>query len=92
MNTYGNGTQANQNRAHRNDIQWIKTKGNRFDVAGQQYISEYLNPCTGGAIRQHIGTGQRDGAWFVFDESGDVVETIESLTWAKAAAAVKMGA
>lgn len=85
----GSGTQARQNKAHREDVRWIKTNGKRFDVNGQQYISEYLNPWNGWAIRKHFGTGLRDGAWYVFDASGDVVEIAHSLTWAKLAADAK---
>ena len=88
----GNGTQAAQNKAHRNDISWIKTKGNDFRVNGQRYVSEYLNPFNGWAIRKHFGTGLRDGAWYTFDASGDVVDTAHSLTFAKGFAALKMEA
>ena len=88
----GNGTQAAQNKAHRNDIRWIKTKGNDFRVNGQRYISEYLNPFNGWAIRKHFGTGLRDGAWYVFDAAGDVVEVAHSLTFAKGFASWKMEA
>jgi len=74
---------ATQNRIHRNDVAWTKTKGNDFRVNGQRYISEYCNTFTGWTIRKHYGTGLRDGAWYVFDQNGDVVDTAHSLTWAK---------
>lgn len=83
----GNGTQARQNAAHRNDVQWTKTKGNDFRVNGQRYISEYVNPFTGQQIRKHYGTGLRDGRWFIFDAAGAVTGDAHSLTWAKLEAA-----
>ena len=80
---------SQQNAAHRTDPQWIKSKGKVFTVDGQRYISEYLNPFTGWAIRLHYGTGLRDGRWYVFNADGEIVEQMQTLTWAKGAAAYK---
>lgn len=80
-----------QNKAHRADATWTKTKGNDFRVNGQRYISEYVNASNGWAIRKHFGTGLKDGAWYVFDASGDVVDFAHSLTFAKGFASLKMG-
>lgn len=85
-------TTSSQNTAHRNDVHWIKTKGNDFRVNGQRYISEYLNPWNGMAIRKHFGTGLKDGWWYVFDANGDVIEQAHSLTFAKGFAAMKVAA
>jgi hypothetical protein len=76
---------VSQNRAHRNDIAWIKTKGKSFETNGKSYISEYLNPWTGQAIRQtweYI-----NHRWFIFDAAGKVIGSAHSLTQAKYEAA-----
>lgn len=86
----GAGTQAEQNRAHRNDLDWLKTKGRDFRVDGQRYVSEYLNPWNGWAIRKHFGTGLNDGSWCVFNAEGVIVDKAHSLTFAKGVAALRM--
>lgn len=61
-----------QNKAHRNDIKWIKTKGSSFKVEidgrTENYISEYLNPFTGQAIRKDWRMTGAD--WHVFNADG----------------------
>lgn len=74
-------TTTAQNAAHRNDIAWIKTKGKSFKVNGELYISEYLNPFTGAAIRKSWRMTGQD--WIVFDAAGNIVGRAHSLTWAK---------
>lgn len=83
---------TSQNAAHRTDVRWIKAKGKRFDVNGQRYVSEYLNPGNGWAIRKHFGTGLRDGRWYVFNEAGEIVTEGHSLTFAKGFADLEMSA
>lgn len=79
--SYMNTTTA-QNANHRSDIAWIKSKACSF---GAGYISEYLNPFTGQAIRKHCGMTGRD--WHIFSAAGEVVAKSHSLTWAKMKAA-----
>ena len=61
-------TTTEQNKAHRNDIAWMKTKGKSFHVNGELYISEYLNPWNGMAIRKSWRMTGHD--WFIFDAAG----------------------
>lgn len=79
-------TTTAQNKAHRNDIAWIKSgvdKGIR--VKGHWFISEYRNPWTGQTIRK---SGRMSGQdWFIFDAEGNVTGRAHSLTWAKMDAA-----
>lgn len=84
-------TASQQNAAHHADVKWVKSTGKSFTVAGLHYVSEYINPFTGWVIRLHYGTGLRDGFWYVFDASGDIVGHEHTLTWAKAFAAYKSG-
>lgn len=79
-------TASQQNAVHRADVQWNKSKGKTFTVAGQHYVSEYKNFYSGWTIRLHYGTGLRDGFWYIFNEAGDIVGHEHSLTWAKSAA------
>lgn len=74
-------TTTAQNKAHRNDIAWIKTSGKSFTVNGEGYISEYLNPFTGQAIRKSWRMTGQD--WFIFDAEGNITGRSHSLTWAK---------
>lgn len=78
-------TTTAQNQAHRNDIQWIKSTGHTFPAAGETYISEYLNPFTGQAIRKSARMTGAD--WHVFNAAGEKVAREHSLTWAKYSAA-----
>lgn len=78
-------TTTAQNKAHRNDIAWIKTPGKSFTLDGELYLSEYVNPFTGQAIRKDWRMTGHD--WIVFDAAGDVVGRAHSLTWAKVKAA-----
>lgn len=78
-------TTTAQNTAHRTDVAWIKSKGKSFDAAGEHYISEYLNPWTGQAIRK--GWRMTGHDWFVFDAAGAITHRAHSLTWAKMDAA-----
>ena len=70
-----------QNAAHRNDIAWIKSTGRSFHVDGELYISEYLNPFTGQAIRKSWRMSGHD--WYLFDADGNIMSRHHSLTWAK---------
>lgn len=70
-----------QNRAHRNDMAWIKSNGRSFAVGDERYTSEYHNPFTGQFIRKGWRMTGRD--WHLFDAEGNVVERLHSLTWAK---------
>lgn len=81
---------ATQNKAHRTDAEWTKTKGNDFRINGQRYVSEYNNTATGWTIRKHYGTGLRDGRWYIFDQNGATIDTAHSLTWAKGWAAYRL--
>lgn len=74
-------TTTSQNSAHRTDVAWIKTSGKSFHVNGELFISEYVNPFTGQAIRKGWRMTGQD--WFVFDAAGNVVDRAHSLTWAK---------
>lgn len=78
-------TMTAQNKAHRNDIAWIKTAGRSFKVNGESYLSEYVNPFTGQAIRKDWRMTGRD--WVVFDAAGNITGRSHSLTWAKLDAA-----
>ncbi len=78
-------TTVTQNTAHRTDIAWIKSKGKSFTVNGEGYISEYLNPWTGQAIRKSWRMTGQD--WFIFNAEGNVTGRAHSLTWAKIDAA-----
>lgn len=70
-----------QNKNHRNDINWIKSKGKSFKVGAETYISEYVNPFTGQAIRKSARMTGSD--WYVFDAAGNIAARAHSLTWAK---------
>lgn len=74
-------TTTAQNISHRNDIAWYKTTGRHFTVNGESYVSEYLNPFTGQAIRKSWRMTGLD--WFVFDADGNVTSRHHSLTYAK---------
>ncbi len=74
-----------QNQAHRNSNEWIKTPGKSFDVGGEHYLSEYVNPFTGKAIRKGWRMTGQD--WYIFDAEGNVTGRAHSLTWAKVEAA-----
>jgi hypothetical protein len=74
-------TTTAQNMAHRSDIAWMKTKGKSFNAAGEHFISEYLNPWTGQAIRKSWRMTGQD--WFIFDAEGNVTGRAYSLTFAK---------
>lgn len=78
-------TTTAQNQAHRSDIAWMKSKGKSFKANGENYISEYVNPFTGQAIRKSWRMTGAD--WFVFDAGGNVTARSHSLTWAKMDAA-----
>jgi hypothetical protein len=78
-------TTSQQNAAHRTDIAWMKSKGRSFSANGEHYISEYLNPWTGQAIRKDWRMTGRD--WVIFDAAGNVTGRAHSLTWAKLDAA-----
>ena len=78
-------TVTTQNRAHKADVQWIKSAGRSFDVAGEHFVSEYVNVFTGQAIRKSWRMTGCD--WAIFDESGSVVGQVYSLTFAKYEAA-----
>ena len=78
-------TTTAQNKAHAADIAWIKTPGRSFNAAGEHFISEYLNPWNGQAIRKSWRMTGRD--WFIFDAAGQVIGRAHSLTWAKLDAA-----
>jgi len=78
-------TTTAQNIAHRNDVAWIKTPGKSFDAAGEHFISEYVNPWTGQAIRKSWRMTGQD--WFIFDADGEIVGRCHSLTFAKIEAA-----
>ncbi|TAJ21796.1 MAG: hypothetical protein EPO65_00415 [Dehalococcoidia bacterium] len=78
-------TTTSQNAAHRNDLAWIKSQGKSFTVNGEGYISEYVNPWNGMAIRKSWRMTGRD--WFIFDAAGNIVGRSHSLTWAKLDAA-----
>lgn len=78
-------TTTAQNKAHRNDIVWTKTPGKSFKAAGETFISEYVNPWNGMAIRKSWRMTGAD--WFIFSAAGEVVGRENSLTWAKMEAA-----
>lgn len=61
-------TTTEQNKAHRTDIAWVKSTGRSFDAAGERYISEYVNPWTGRAIRKSWRMTGRD--WHIFESDG----------------------
>lgn len=73
-----------QNKAHRNDLAWTKTTGRSFRVNGELYVSEYVNPWTGQAIRKDWRMTGQD--WVVFDAAGNITCRAHSLTYAKLAA------
>lgn len=74
-------TTVAQNANHRTDIAWIKSKGKSFDAAGEHFISEYVNPWNGMAIRKSWRMTGTD--WFIFNAAGEIVGRAHSLTWAK---------
>lgn len=74
-------TTVAQNANHRTDIAWIKSKGKSFDAAGEHFISEYVNPWNGMAIRKSWRMTGAD--WFIFNAAGEIVGRAHSLTWAK---------
>ena len=74
-------TTTAQNKAHRNDITWMKSKGKSFKAGTESYISEYVNSFTGQAIRKSWRMTGAD--WFIFDAAGNVTGRSHSLTWAK---------
>lgn len=80
-------TTTAQNKAHRNDIEWVKSSVDRSEAAkvpGEWWISEYHNQFTGQAIRKSGRMTGRD--WFVFNAEGVRVDRAHSLTFAKIAA------
>lgn len=77
-------TTTAQNHSHRTDIAWTKTAGRSFDASGEHFISEYVNPWTGQAIRKSWRMTGLD--WFIFNTEGEIVDRAHSLTWAKMAA------
>ena len=82
----GNGTQSAQNRAHRQDLRWIKegTRNHAFEVEGIRYVNEYRNPWTGWVIRKEYGNGlASSGRWAIFNRDGVRVGDMHSLTFAK---------
>lgn len=74
-------TTVEQNKAHKTDIAWIKTSGKSFKANGEHYVSEYVNPFTGEAIRKSWKMTGQD--WFRFDAEGNVTGRAHSLTFAK---------
>jgi hypothetical protein len=70
-----------QNRAHRNDLAWQKSKGRSFEADGERYVSEYVNVFTGQAIRKSWRQTGHD--WHVFTADGVRTDRAHSLTWAK---------
>lgn len=78
-------TTSQQNAAHRTDIAWMKTPGKSIKVNGELYLSEYVNPWTGQAIRKDWRMTGRD--WIIFDAAGNVTGRAHSLTRAKLDAA-----
>jgi hypothetical protein len=78
-------TTTAQNMAHRGDVAWIKSAGRNFKANGETFISEYVNPWTGQAIRKSWKMTGAD--WFIFDAVGNVTGRSHSLTWAKMDAA-----
>ena len=74
-------TTVSQNKAHRADIVWAKTKGSSIRHNGELFISEYVNLFTGQAIRKDWRMTGRD--WVIFDADGNVTGRAHSLTWAK---------
>lgn len=74
-------TTTSQNANHRNDLAWTKTKGKSFKVNAELYISEYVNPWNGMAIRKSWRMTGAD--WFVFDAAGNIAGRAHSLTQAK---------
>lgn len=78
-------TISTQNKAHRTDAAWMKSKGKSFKANDESYISEYVNPFTGQAIRKSWRMTGAD--WFVFNAAGNVTARSHSLTWAKMDAA-----
>ena len=80
-----NTNTVTQNQAHRNDVAWTKSKGRSFKAAGETYISEYVNPWNGMAIRKSWRMTGAD--WFIFDAAGNITGRAHSLTFAKFEAA-----
>lgn len=78
-------TITTQNAAHRADVQWVKSAGRSFDVAGEHYVSEYVNVFTGQAIRK--GWRMTGNDWTIFAADGTVTGQAYSLTFAKYEAA-----
>ena len=74
-------TTVAQNKAHRADLAWQKSKGKSFSANGERYTSEYLNIFTGQAIRKSWRMTGQD--WFIFDAQGNVTGRAHSLTFAK---------
>ena len=70
-----------QNKAHRTDITWIKSAGKSFTAGGERYISEYVNPFTGQAIRKDWRMTGQD--WVIFAADGSIMGRAHSLTQAK---------
>lgn len=74
-----------QNKAHRTSTTWLKTPGKNFRVAGELYLSEYVNVFTGQAIRKSWRMTGAD--WHLFDADGTRQDFGHStLTMAKVAA------
>lgn len=77
-------TTVAQNKAHRNDVAWIKSSGRNFAANDERFVSEYVNPWNGMAIRKSWRMTGQD--WFIFDAAGQIIGRAHSLTWAKLAA------
>lgn len=81
-------TTVEQNKAHRDDVQWVKSPGRQFRAGDESYISEYVNQFTGQAIRKSWRMTGHD--WHVFDAEGNRTTAEHSLTWAKFEAAQQL--
>lgn len=74
-------TTVSQNKVHRADLAWQKSKGKSFSANGERYTSEYLNVFTGQAIRKDWRMTGQD--WIIFDAQGNRTGRAHSLTVAK---------
>ena len=82
-------TTTEQNKAHRNDMVWMKT-AKKIHADGDNWTSEYTNGFTGYVIRKGWRMTGQD--WHIWNAEGQRVGRAHSLTWAKLEADEKAGA
>lgn len=84
MRTLGNGSQPAQNRAHRNDLVWIKV--GRSEYMRSDGVTIRKHPTISAWWQVLLPSGEQPQAWIGDHYSDCVPASGPSLTWAKLAA------